>query len=176
MKKIFFHLGMLITLLVVTSCASSITRVNTAGPYTYKIKALGASRNIQTEAINKANDLCRTMHKDYRFIRNTFLPKSVMGMDMVSYDLIFSCVDPGSLQAAPPDATKSTEQESVPETPVADVQEKEKKLAATEAGQKGKNGITGDTPGEPESLGGPPPSRALELEEEGDIVVEPLID
>ncbi len=179
MKKIFSYPFIVIALLSLTSCATSITKLNTSGPYTYKINTLGVSKDIQTETINTATNLCRTMNKDYRFIKNTILPKSLMGLDLISYDLIFSCVDPGSAQPAPPDATKSPAQESGPETTAEEAAAKEKQLAATAAasGKKKKTGITGDSPDEPESLGGPSPAREPEPEkEEGDIIEEPIVE
>jgi len=178
----------LIFLLSVTSCATNITKLNTSGSYTYKINAIGASRNIQAETINTANNLCRALNKDYKFIRNVFLPKSVIGVDMISYDLVFSCVDPGSTQIATPDAAKNTAPETidVPETLPDNMeiqaipdegQEKEKKLAATQTGARKdkKTGITGDTPGEPESLGAPPQSKELELKKEEGVIIEEFI-
>lgn len=177
MKKIFFYPLSFIAFFSVTSCATNITKLNTSGAYTYKINTLGLSKNIQPETINTASNLCRTMNKDYKFIRNTILPKSVMGIELISYDLIFSCVDPGSAQPASPDAATGEAQENV------NVQEpspdKDEKLAATkaDAGKDKKAGTTGDTPGEPESLGGPPPSKEPELEiQEGDIIEEKILE
>ncbi|MBU4264406.1 MAG: hypothetical protein KKC76_21370 [Proteobacteria bacterium] len=188
MKKIFFYPCIAIILLSVTSCATNITKLNTSGPYTYKINARGVSKNIQTETINTANNLCRSMDKDYKFIRNIILPKSVMGMDMISYDLIFSCVDPGSAQMPPPHRAKEDLWENLrgPETlpdseqkqtPIVDLPEKEKKVAVIKAvSQKNrKPGATGDTPGQPESLGGPPPSNELELKKEEGNIIEEII-
>ncbi|MBU0908485.1 MAG: hypothetical protein KJ717_02885, partial [Proteobacteria bacterium] len=76
MKKIFSYPFILIALLSFTSCATNITKLNTSGLYTYKINALGVSKDIQAETINTANSLCRGMNKDYKFIRNIILPKS----------------------------------------------------------------------------------------------------
>lgn len=185
MKKLFFPSFTLIFLIAVTSCATNITKINTSGPYTYKINTLGISKNVQAETINTANNLCRSLNKDYRFIRNIVLPKSVMGVDMISYDLIFSCVDPGSAPIATPDAgiSDTPENAGVPEslpdseenfaTPE-EKQDREKKLAATGTGarQDKKSIITGDTPGAPESLGNPPPSKELELQKEEGVIIE----
>lgn len=176
MKKIFSYLFTLIVLISVTSCATTITKLNTSGPYTYKINALGVSNNIQPETINTANNLCRTLNKDYKFIRNTILPKSVMGIDLISYDLIFSCVGPGNAQDnfSGPETLPGSEENQA--TAVAG-QDREKKLVATKAGARKdkKTGITGDTPGEPESLGEPPQSKKLELEKQEGVIIEEKI-
>ena len=190
MKKIFFYPCIVIALFAATSCATNITRLNTSGPYTYKINAVGASKDIQSETITTAKTLCRGMNKDYKFIRNIILPKSVMGMDLISYDLIFSCVDPGSAQMPPPHKAKESIEEnlSIPETlpdnektqtPIVDLPEKEKKAVVIKAlsHKNRKPGVTGDTPGEPESLGGPPPGKELELKKDaGEIIEEPIFE
>lgn len=176
MKKIFSYPFTLIVLISVTSCATTITKLNTSGPYTYKINASGVSKNIQAETINTANNLCRTLNKDYKFIRNTILPKSVMGIDLISYDLIFSCVGPGSAQDnfSGPETLPGSEENQVT---AEDGQDREKKLAATKAGARKdkKNRATGDTPGEPESLGGSPQSKKLELEKQEGVIIEEKI-
>lgn len=179
MKKIFFYPLSCIAILSVTSCATNITKLNTSGSYTYKIDALGLSKDIQTETITTASNLCRTMNKDYKFIRNTILPKSVMGIELISYDLVFSCVDPGSAQSPPPDAAAGEGQENAGGPEPSPDKEKEEKLAATkaDAGKDKKTGTTGDTPGEPESLGGPPPSKEAEQEkQEEDIIEEKILE
>jgi hypothetical protein len=176
MKKNFSYPFTLIALFSVTSCATTITKLNTSGPYTYKINASGISNNIQTETINTANNLCRTLNKDYKFVRNDILPKSVMGIDLISYDLIFSCVDPGSAQDnfnGPETLPGSEENQATAQ----DDQDREKKLTASKAGSRKdkKTGITGDTPGEPESLGGSPQSKKLELEKLEGVIIEEKI-
>lgn len=164
MKKNFFYPSAFLALVSLASCATPITKLNTAGPNTYKINASGFSENVQPETIVRAESFCRDLKKEYLFIRNAVSSTSVIGIDMISYDLIFSCAEPGSAHPAPPAPEKDAAQKALEEA---------EKLRLS----KEKLAITGDTPGAPESLGIMSQQRAVDPEkQEGDIIEEKILE
>ena len=65
----------------------------TMGPDVYRISAWGTSKKILRETVQRANDRCAQEKKQYLFVKNIFQYGSSLGIDMVSYELYFTCVE-----------------------------------------------------------------------------------
>lgn len=168
MSKIFFSILLFFTLIVLAGCATSVVQLKPMGPkgeHVYKITVLGFSRDIRDDAISNAEGVCRKQNKHFKFIKNIFLPKSVSGVDLISLDLFFICVDEEQAAESIAPEKDTVEGESI--LPAATVpEEKKQDEPKPEAGEDAlqalpipaptrekHNETTGDTPGEEESLG-----------------------
>lgn len=161
MKKIVCYSFTFLSLLFLAGCGPSITKINTAGPNVYKVNTSGFADTVQTKATGHAEDFCKNLKKEYLFIRKNTSIMTVIGVDVVTLDLIFSCVD--NVPPAP--------------DPAEEARKKAKEDAETLRLAKEKMSPIGDTPGAPESLGAAsqPPDRAAE-QQEGEIVEEKIIE
>ncbi len=61
----------------------------------YLLSARATSRKILSETIKSAKERCDRENKQYLFVKNIFQHNSTLGIDSVSYDLYFTCVEAG---------------------------------------------------------------------------------
>lgn len=96
MKKIFCCTLFSVTALMANGCVSVQTAPSEPmGPDVYMLSARATSRKVLTETVKNANDKCAQENKQYLFVKNIFQHNRNLGVDMVSYDLYFTCVDAG---------------------------------------------------------------------------------
>ena len=96
MKKTFFLILLGAAALMANGCAPVRTvPPETMGPDVYRISAWGTSKKILRETVQRANDRCAQEKKQYLFVKNIFQYGSSLGIDMVSYELYFTCVEEG---------------------------------------------------------------------------------
>ena len=94
MKKTFFLILLGAAALMANGCASVRTvPPETMGPDVYRISAWGTSKKILRETVQSANERCAQEKKQYLFVKNIFQYGSSLGIDMVSYELYFTCVE-----------------------------------------------------------------------------------
>jgi len=161
MKKIICYSFTFLSFIFIAACTPSITKINTAGPNVYKVNTSGFADTVQTKATNHAENFCKDLKKEYLFIRKNTSIMTVIGVDVVTLDLIFSCVD--NLQP-PPD-------------PAEEARRKAKEEAERLKLAKEKMAPTGDTPGALESLGtASQPMDIAAEKQEGEIIEEKIIE
>ncbi len=94
MKKTFFLILLGAAALMANGCAPVRTVPSeTLGPDVYRISAWGTSKKILRETVQRANERCAQEKKQYLFVKNIFQYGSSLGIDMVSYELYFTCVE-----------------------------------------------------------------------------------
>jgi len=94
MKKIFFLILFGAAALMTNGCAPvRSVPPETMGPDVYRISAWGTSKKIIRETVQRATDRCAQEKKQYLFVKNIFQYGSSLGIDMVSYELYFTCVE-----------------------------------------------------------------------------------
>lgn len=148
--------------MTLSGCATTVVEFIPKGPedrQVYTSSGLGFSREIRHEMIKKAEGFCEKQDKHFKFVRNIILPTSMAGIDMVSVDLFFACLDEPFVAETAPLAEQATPEtaaaeETVPAPPEPGPEEVIAKAAVDQAPAKEvRVEITGDTPGEVESLG-----------------------
>ncbi|MBU4216235.1 MAG: hypothetical protein KJ792_16485 [Actinobacteria bacterium] len=96
MKKTIFLILLGGAALMANGCSSVRTvPPETMGPDVYRISAWGTSKKILRETVQSANDRCAQEKKQYLFVKNIFQYGSRLGIDMISYELYFTCVEAG---------------------------------------------------------------------------------
>ena len=148
--------------MTLSGCATTVVEFIPKGPadrQIYTSSGLGFSREIRHEMIKKAEGFCEKHDKHFKFVRNIILPTSMAGIDMVSVDLLFACLDeqfvaePAPL-AEPALPETAAAEEPAPAPPEPAPEEVIAKAVVDQAPAKEvRVEITGDTPGEVESLG-----------------------
>jgi hypothetical protein len=155
MNRIFYCALLVVTAISITSCATTVMELKPTAPegkHVYKISTLGFSRDIRDDAIKNAGEFCNKQNKHYKFIRNIFLPQSVAGVDMVSYDLFFFCLDEQLAEPIPP-APEAVEENKLIKPESAPEENDSKAEPAAPPARVKHIESTGDSPGEKESLG-----------------------
>ena len=182
MNRIFYAALLVVTAMILTSCATTFVELKPTGPkgrQVYKITALGFSRDIRDGAINNAGEYCKKQNKHFKFVKNIFVRKSMAGVEMMSVDLFFLCLDEQPAEPIPPPETEAGEEEipvELESLPVEVVP-----AAAPEPAPARKKPVesTGDSPGGEESLGDPPPdSSVVEMEpaQQDGVIIEQILD
>jgi len=96
MGKIFFCILLSVVVLMTNGCASvQMVPREEMGPDVYRISARATSRKNLSESVKSAKERCAQENKQYLFVKNIFQHSSNLGIDMVSSDLYFSCVEAG---------------------------------------------------------------------------------
>lgn len=96
MTKILFSILFCAVAFMANGCASVQMAPSAAmGPDVYRINALATSRKIIAETVTIAKERCAQENKQYLFVKNIFQHSSNLGIDIVSYDLYFTCVEAG---------------------------------------------------------------------------------
>jgi len=97
MKKFLSYLLLCGVASSAAGCASSVrlSPAVTQEKDIYTISASGTSRGILSESVKSANDYCSDQNKHYLFVKNIFQRRNSFGVDVVSYDLYFTCVEAG---------------------------------------------------------------------------------
>ena len=94
MTKIFFYLLFCAVVFMANGCVSVQMEPSMAmGPDVHRISALATSRKILSETVTIAKERCAQENKQYLFVKNIFQHSSNLGIDMISYDLYFTCVE-----------------------------------------------------------------------------------
>lgn len=94
MKKILFCMLVTAAAFMANGCGS-VRRVSSEemGPDVYRISAWSTSRKVLSETVARARQQCAKENRQYLFVKNIFQCGSSLGIDMISYELYFSCVD-----------------------------------------------------------------------------------
>ena len=96
MNKILFRILLSAAALVANGCGSvQVAPPDAMGPDVYRINAWGTSKKIIHDTVKSANERCAQENKQYLFVKNIFQYGSNLGIDMVSYELFFTCVEIG---------------------------------------------------------------------------------
>ncbi len=96
MTKILFSILFCAAAFMANGCASVQMEPSAGmGPDVYRISALATSRKILAETVTIAKERCAQKNKQYLFVKNIFQHSSNLGIDMVSYELYFTCVEAG---------------------------------------------------------------------------------
>ncbi len=96
MKKILFCMLLSGAALMTNGCGS-VRRAPSEemGPDVYRISAWSTSRKVLAETVESAKARCAKEDKQYLFVKNIFQYGCNLGIDMISYELYFSCVEAG---------------------------------------------------------------------------------
>ncbi|MFH1216973.1 MAG: hypothetical protein V1706_10785 [Pseudomonadota bacterium] len=194
MNRIFYSALSVVTAFIITCCATTVVEHKPTGPqgkHVYKITALGFSRDIRDDAVKNAVDFCKKQDKHFKFVKNIFLPKSVSGVNLISVDLFFVCLEEKSDEPAMPEKEKGEVEEkpamipeSVPEEeknlkPDVELEESESGTAPVVGPKRKKQSVsTGDSPGEEESLGERTGSSGKEIAplKKGGPIIEEILE
>lgn len=96
MNKIPFCILLSAIPFIASGCGSvQVVPPEAMGPDVYRISAWGTSKKIIHETVQSANERCAQENKQYLFVKNIFQYGSNLGIDMVSYELYFTCVETG---------------------------------------------------------------------------------
>ncbi len=96
MTKILFSILFCAAAFMANGCVSVQMKPSAGmGPDVYRISALATSRKIIGETVTIAKERCAQTNKQYLFVKNIFQHSSNLGIDMVSYELYFTCVEAG---------------------------------------------------------------------------------
>ncbi|HIJ89803.1 MAG: hypothetical protein OEV89_03475 [Desulfobulbaceae bacterium] len=96
MKKILLCLLLSAAAFMANGCGSvQVVPPEAMGPDVYRISNWGTSRTILSETVKSATERCAKENKQYLFVKNIFQYGSNLGIDMVSYQLYFTCVEEG---------------------------------------------------------------------------------
>lgn len=96
MNKIPFCILLSVTAFIASGCGSvHVVPPEAMGPDVYRISAWGTSKKIIHETVKSANERCAQENKQYLFVKNIFQYGSNLGIDMVTYELFFTCVETG---------------------------------------------------------------------------------
>ncbi|MGV1099691.1 hypothetical protein ACUUL3_09835 [Thiovibrio sp. JS02] len=96
MKNLFFPTLLSGALFFAAGCASvQVAPTDTLGPDVYLISGRGTSRKILAETVNSAHEYCGSQDRHYLFVKNIFKYERSLGIDLIAYDLYFSCVEAG---------------------------------------------------------------------------------
>ena len=166
MQKKNYFATLVAAALTLSGCATTVVEFIPKGPadrQVYTSSGLGFSREIRHEMIKNAGEFCEKQNKHFKFVRNVILPTSMAGIDMVSVDLLFACLDeqfvakPAPLPAEPaPPETAAAEEPAPAPTEPAPGEVIAKAVLDQPPAKEVRVEITGDTPGEVESLGDHP--------------------
>lgn len=96
MNKIPFYILLSVTAFIASGCGTvHVVPPEKMGPDVYRISAWGTSKKIIHETVQSANERCAQENKQYLFVKNIFQYGSNLGIDMVTYELFFTCVETG---------------------------------------------------------------------------------
>ncbi|MBU4118754.1 MAG: hypothetical protein KJ555_08335 [Proteobacteria bacterium] len=96
MNKIPYCILLSVTAFIASGCGSvHVVPPEAMGPDVYRISAWGTSKKIIHETVKSANERCAQENKQYLFVKNIFQYGSNLGIDMVTYELFFTCVETG---------------------------------------------------------------------------------
>lgn len=96
MKKIFPCILVCAAALMANGCARTPPAPPEAfGRDVHLIRVPGASKKNISETVKNATEQCGKESKQYLFVKNLFQRSRTLGVDSISYNLYFSCVDAG---------------------------------------------------------------------------------